>query len=276
MSLERLSEVFREFLKIGSRDLWNVLERGLSRAILRRDPTMIYHYMSMLSEDYYGMELDYIAGDYYKVYKDAEKIRLPKPLEKSSKDLFDIIRSRRSRRSFSREPISLEELSSVLYYSVGISGRAWWGGPKRVYPSAGALQPVEAYVVTSQVNNLDPGLYHYNPGEHSLELLRLGDFAETLARIALDQMFISDAAASIVLTIVYRRTASKYGLRSYKYSHLDTGFVGQNIYLVVEALNLATVAVGAFYDKRLCEFLEIDCEEEMPALIFPIGRKSRG
>ncbi|MEM0044309.1 MAG: SagB/ThcOx family dehydrogenase [Sulfolobales archaeon] len=265
--------IFKELLDGSSYELRKAIERGILRAFARRDLTMIYHYISMISENFSGGDLDYTAEDYYKSYKEKPRVKLPKPIESSSTDLFHVILARRSRRRYSKESISLEELSTILYYSVGISGKAWWGGPKRVYPSAGALQPVEAYVVASRVRDLDEGLYHYNPGEHSLELLREGDFSRELSSIALDQDFIRDAAASVVLTIVYRRTASRYGLRSYKYSHLDTGFAGQNLYLVVEALKLATVAVGAFYDERLCRFLEIDCEEEMPALIFPIGKR---
>ncbi|MFN4046257.1 MAG: SagB/ThcOx family dehydrogenase, partial [Acidilobaceae archaeon] len=109
---------------------------------------------------------------------------------------------------------------------------------------------------------------------HSLELLKKGDYSLELARIALDQEHVGEAPACIILTIVYRRTASKYGLRSYKYAHLDAGFASQNIYLVAEALNLATVAVGAYYDEELCRLLEIDCEEEMPALMFPVGGRA--
>jgi len=161
-----------------------------------------------------------------------------------------VIRSRRSRRRYSRKPLTLDEISTLLYYIVGITGRTLWGGPKRVYPSAGALQPVEAYLVALNIKDLSQGIYHYNPGEHVLERLKEGDYGKILEKIALDQEHVSEASANIILTIVYRRTASKYGLRAYKYALLDTGFAGQNIYLVAEALGLATVAVGAFYDIK--------------------------
>ena len=254
-------------------DLRRRIYLGFRRALERGDLTMFYHYLSMLSRDYYGVDLPYSFDYYYKSYPDALRIQLPKPLDRTGVDILECIRRRRSRRRYSREPLSLVEVSTLLYYSVGVTGRAWWGGPKRVYPSAGALQPVEAYLVASRVEGLEQGIYHYNPGDHSLEVLRRGEYGRMLEDIALGQEHVGEAAANIVLTMVYRRTASKYGLRSYRYAHLDTGFAAQNIYLVAEALNLATVAVGAFYDEDLCKLLDIDCEEEIPALIFPVGRR---
>ncbi len=274
MSISEILGFIERLLLSSGGDLRRMVYEGVRRAYERGDLTMLYHYVSMLSIDYYGVDLPYSFDYYYKTYPNAPRIQLPKPLEKAGVDILDSIRSRRSRRRYSSKPLSLIEVATLLYYSVGITGRSWWGGPKRVYPSAGALQPVEAYLVASKVENLNPGLYHYNPGEHSLELLVSGDYSRELERIALNQEHVGEAPANIILTIVYKRTASKYGLRAYRYAHLDVGFAAQNIYLVAEALNLATVAVGAFYDRELCNLLKIDCEEEIPALVFPVGRRT--
>lgn len=253
-------------------DLRRVVREGLEYSIRKKDPSMIYHFLSMISEET-SIDLPYEFDHYYKIYRDKEKISLPEPAKSLGRDILEIIRSRRSRRRYSSKPVSLEKISTLLYYTVGVTGRAWWGGPKRVYPSAGALQPVEAYLVSSRIQGLEKGLYHYNPAEHSLELLKRGDFSSLLREISLDQEHVERASANIILTVVYRRTASKYGLRSYRYVHLDAGFAGQNIYLVAEALDLATVAVGAFRDEELCKLLEIDCIEEFPVLIFPVGER---
>jgi SagB-type dehydrogenase family enzyme len=274
LNIEKTFDLLKKILEDSSDDLRRFFYEGVKRSYEKKDLTMIYHYISMLSPDYYGTDLFYTSDGYYKSYPNNPRISLPKPLEKAGTDLFEVIRSRRSRRRYSRKPLTLDEISTLLYYTVGITGRTWWGGPKRVYPSAGALQPVEAYLVALNIKDLSQGIYHYNPGEHVLERLKEGDYGKILGEIALDQEHVSEASANIILTIVYRRTASKYGLRAYKYALLDTGFAGQNIYLVAEALGLATVAVGAFYDKELCRLLEIDCEEEIPTLIFPIGRRS--
>ncbi|MGC9010350.1 MAG: SagB/ThcOx family dehydrogenase [Sulfolobales archaeon] len=267
------SELFEKLLSEYSSEFRRVIRRGLEKSLSKKDPTMIYHFMSMISPET-NIDLLYEFDYYYKIYRVSERIKLPKPLEISNRDVLEVIRSRRSRRRYSYKPIDLVKISTILYHAVGVTGRAWWGGPKRVYPSAGALQPVEAYLVASRVEGIENGLYHYNPGEHSLELLKKGSFNKLLREISLDQDHVERAAANIILTIVYRRTASKYGLRAYRYAHLDAGFAGQNIYLVAEALDLATVAVGAFLDEELCNFLEIDCIEEFPVLIFPIGERS--
>ncbi len=253
------------------------LVRGLREAVeANGDISRIYHSLSILEPGYYAGELR-IRGshDYYKEYMDSRSFKLPYPKEISHIDVLTAIRNRRSRRSYSSRPLSLEELSTILYYSIGITGRAWWGGPKRAYPSAGALQPMEGYVEVKNVTGLPKGLYHYNPGRHTLELLREGDYSRELGYISLDQEHVSRAPAVLILTAVYSRTASKYGHRSYRYVHWDTGFAGENVYLVAEAIGLATVAVGAFYDLELCKFLDIDCVTEMPMLLFPIGHRGR-
>ncbi len=238
------------------------------------DASRPYHRVSMLYRDYYGeLEAPPSHDGYYKEYPGVEQVMLPNPVRSSGMDALEAIRSRRSRRSYSRKPLSLGELASILYYAVGITGRAWWGGPKRTYPSSGALQPLEAYVSVHRVEGISPGIYHYNPGRHTLEALKLGDYSSILEDAALGQEHVGRAPVVIILTAVYSRTASKYGQRSYRYVHWDTGFAGENIYIACEALGLATVAVGAFYDEELCGLLDIDCVWEVPMLLFPIGHR---
>ncbi|MCE4628502.1 MAG: SagB/ThcOx family dehydrogenase [Desulfurococcales archaeon] len=237
------------------------------------DPAWLYHELSLLDTGFYGGRTRYPAppGEYYKELGGG--LLLPPPPEFSGVDTLKALKSRRSRRRYG-PVLNLESLSAVLYYSVGVTGVAWWGGPRRAYPSAGALMPVEAYVVARGVSGLDPGIYHYNPGEHSLEPVRLGDYSRALYEISLEQEHVSTAPATIILTSIISRTASKYGWRSYRYIHLDTGHAGENIYLASEALGLGTVAVGAFYDRRLCALLDIDCVSEMPMIMYPVGPRT--
>ncbi|MCE4603157.1 MAG: SagB/ThcOx family dehydrogenase [Desulfurococcales archaeon] len=271
MAMEALSRLLRLVGRHGSK----YLEEGLREAVeMGGDVSRIYHRVGMLYRDYYG-DVSPPSGDrgYYKEYPSAPLTRLPDPLEETGVDVLQAIRSRRSRRRYSREPLSLEEVSTVLYHAVGITGRALWGGPKRAYPSSGALQPVEVYASVHRISGLEPGLYHYNPRLHGLELLRRGDYSRVLASIALDQDHVSSAPLVLILTAVYSRTLQKYGQRSYRYVHWDTGFAGENIYLACEGLGLATVAVGAFYDEEICQLLNIDCRLEIPMLLFPVGRR---
>ena len=254
------------------------LEKHIVRALRawadRRDPSACYHELSKLSPSYYGWPVRVRREpSYYKRYPQAPRVRLPLPPRLSGVDLFEALLLRESRREYSGEPLGLGELAAVLYYSVGVTGRKWWGGPRRPYPSAGALQPVEAYVIAGRVEGLESGVYHYNPGLHELELIARGDRRRDLYRASLEQDHVLSAPATIVLTAVYSRTAEKYDTRAYRYILLDTGFAGQNIYLTCEALGLATVAVGAFHDEEICSIIGIDCGWEYPLLLFPVGKR---
>ena len=267
-----LEERLRRLL--GERGLHRLLE-GLEAAEATGDPAWLYHALAELAEDWYGGETRYPPppGEYYKDMGGG--VRLPPPPRYSGVDALEAIRRRRSRRSY-RGPLGLEEVSAVLYYTVGVTGRAWWGGPRRAYPSAGALQPVEAYLVAFDVEGLEAGVYHYNPGRHELEPVGGPVGRRLLSRLALDQDHVGAAPAVVALTAVLSRTASKYGYRAYRYAHLDAGHAGENLYLAAEALGLATVAVGAFYDRGLCRLLRVDCMGEVPMLLYPIGRRARG
>jgi len=264
-----------EYLREASGGRLDRILAALREAAGRRDPHPLYHRMSELDEDYYGGEpvLPEDYEEYYKSYPEAPRIPLPPPMQVAGADVLATIRSRRSRRSYAPAPLTIGEISTLLFYTVGVVGEAWWKGPKRVYPSAGALQPVEAYLVAGLVEGVPPGVYHYNPGSHELELLAGGDQRGRLGRACLDQEHVAEAPASIILTMYYPRTASKYGFRAYRYALLDTGFAGENLYLAAEALGLATVAVGAFYDRALCSLLGVDCYWELPQLVFPVGRR---
>ena len=249
----------------------NKLRDGVMRLRETQDPAWLYHALACLYPDYYGGDVYYrnSYGKFYKTYS-VEPQPLPPPRSVSGKDALEVIASRRSRRSL-HGPIDILDVSTILYYTVGITGKAWWGGPKRSYPSAGALQPIEAYIVAYDVTGLEKGLYHYNPGLHALE--RLGDAPsrEEMSYVSLEQEHVGNAPLVLILTAVIARTASKYGYRSYRYVHWDAGHAGENVYLVVEALGLGTVAVGAYYDEEVCKLLDIDCVGEIPMLIYPIG-----
>jgi len=212
-----------------------------------------------------------------KRYRDVEVIELPKPEFPRRISVEDAILLRRSVRKFADEPITLEQLSCILFLTAGISG--WSYGaygyrqfPLRTYPSAGALQPVELYVSAHRVTGLRPGIYHYNPLDHTLEKLKEGDFSKQLIDIALGQEHAGEAPATIIMTVYWARTRWKYGDRAYRYAMLDAGFAGENLYLACVALGLGTCAIGAFYEEELCQLLGIDCSDEIPVLMFPVGK----
>lgn len=263
----------KEISKIFGKDSARIFGKYVKNVYETKDPMWLYHPLSFLAEDFYGADVNYPEVQQYYKKINGTNIALPPPKSKSDIDVFTAIKNRRSRRAFKDKPVSLEELSTLLYYTLGITGRSWWGGPKRAYPSAGGLQPIEAYVAVKKVDDLVQGIYHYYPPENSLQLIKEGDFSYQLQMACLDQEHVGEAPISILLTVVYPRTARKYSYRSYRYVHWDAGFAGQNIYLTAEALGLGTVAVGAFYDEKICELFELDCKLEFPMLLFPVGKR---
>ncbi len=209
--------------------------------------------------------------------KGVKSIRLPEPLT-SRISIDEAIKRRRSAEGFTKEAITLEELATVLYLGVGVTGWTSAYGylkfPLRAYPSAGGLQPIEAYPVVSRVQGLEPGLYYYDALRHELQLLKRGELSKRLAAIAFDQEIVEQAPVSIVLTAYYARTRWKYWKRALRYALLDAGAAMENIYLAAVGLGLGARAIGAFYDEELCKFLGIDCISELPIVIMLIGRPS--
>jgi len=202
--------------------------------------------------------------------EEGEAIRLPSPRERGVMSVEEAIARRRSRRKYRGDPLKLEELSQVLWAAQGITERR---RGFRSAPSAGATYPLEIYVVVKSggVEGLEAGVYHYDPWTHSIRLIRRGDFVEELYRACLEQEWVLEAPASIVITAVYERTTRVYGDRGIRYVHMEVGHVGQNVYLQAEAMGLGTVAIGAFYDDWVWEILGRP-PNERPLYVMPIGR----
>jgi SagB-type dehydrogenase family enzyme len=203
------------------------------------------------------------------VKKPAPKtIALPEP-DKSGKVAFEkAVASRRSVRRYSAIPPSLAHISQLLWAAQGITSRD--GG--RTAPSAGALYPLELYVVAAKVEGLPRGIYKYRPRKHNLLHVSDEDRRKEIAGAALDQSCVRTAPAIIAIAAVYDRVTGKYGERGVMYTHVEVGLAGQNIYLQAETLGLGTVMVGAFYEEKVGKLLEIPSNEVVLALM-PVGRK---
>lgn len=195
-------------------------------------------------------------------------ISLPEPVLKGEMSLEEAIVRRRSRRDFSDSPLTLGEVSQILWAAQGITDP----GGLRAAPSAGALYPLEVYLVTGKqgVEGLEEGVYHYLPHSHSLQLTLRGDVRQTLARLSAEQMFIAEAPLSLLIAAEYERTTQKYGDRGVRYVHMEVGHVGQNVYLQAEALGLGTVTVGAFQDEEISKALNLPSSYR-PLYLMPIG-----
>ena len=196
-------------------------------------------------------------------------IMLPKPDYVGSLSVEEAIKQRRTTRSFSSRPIRQKHLAQLLYAAQGITED---GGLKRAAASGGALYPIDIYSVVGEngVEELDAGVFHYIPSDHSIENIATGDRKAPLANASLHQMWIAGAPLNLVITAEYSRICSKYGERGVRYAMIEAGHVGQNIFLQAEALSLKAGIVGAFEDMKVGDVLGIPKKHE-PLLIMPVG-----
>lgn len=202
----------------------------------------------------------------YSFDKDGYMV-LPEPRKESKTSIEEALLKRRSIREYKDEALSLEEISQILWSAQGITAPERGG---RTAPSAGALYPLEIYLVVRKIENLESGVYHYLPEGHKIKQVLEKDISGELAIAGLNQMFIKDAPANIVISAVFSRTTSKYGERGNQYVYMEAGHASENIYLQIESLGLGTVTVGAFSDEEVKRILNL--QEEIPLYIMPIGR----
>jgi SagB-type dehydrogenase family enzyme len=195
-------------------------------------------------------------------------INLPEPLYDSNTSIEKTLLNRRSVREYKNEALSLEELSQLLWAAQGITAPPFY----KTAPSAGALYPLDLYIVAGNIEDLSDGTYKYEPQDHELVLILEGDKRNELYNAALSQSPIKDAPAVIILGGVYSRTTQKYGEKGIRYVHIEVGCVAQNIYLQAVSLNLGTVSIGAFYDEDVKKILNIHDNWE-PLVLMPVGRK---
>lgn len=198
----------------------------------------------------------------------SDSIALPPPRYEGKMSLERALLERRSLREYSDEPLTLAEVSQLLWAAQGITHPAGL----RTAPSAGALYPLEIYLVAGEVDGLSAGVYHYLPEGHQLLLTLTGDTRRELSHAALGQSSVAEAPAVIVIAAVYERTKVKYGERGVQYVHMEVGAASQNIYLQAESLGLGTVFIGAFHDGRVSEILHLKADEH-PLGLMPVGRK---
>jgi len=196
------------------------------------------------------------------------KVRLPLPNPDSTTSIEKALRERRSVRDYRKAPLSLEELAQLLWAAQGITH----GSGLRTAPSAGALYPLETYLVAGEVTDLPPGVYRYLPQRHELALLRSGDVRNQLRVASLHQDAVSDAPAAIVFGVVLARSTGKYGKRGIRYGHMEAGIAAQNVSLQAVSLNLGTVVIGAFQDDEVRGVLSMPAAED-PMIIMPVGRE---
>jgi SagB-type dehydrogenase family enzyme len=199
-------------------------------------------------------------------------IALPSATISTERGLPQILRQRYSCRTFSHQPLNLEQVAAFLWAAAGKIEDSVTGA-SRTTPSAGATFPLEIYIVVGKggVVNLEEGLYHYLIEKHALEPISLGqDISLKLSAACLGQTFINDAPISLIIAAKFSRTSARYGQRGIRYVYMEAGSACQNIYLMATQLGLATVQVGAFDDNNLDKLLLLD-KDTQTLSIMPVG-----
>jgi len=194
-------------------------------------------------------------------------IRLPEARRTEGIPVEEALNRRKSCRDFMSRPLTLGQLSQILWSAQGSSSR---GSFYRTAPSAGATYPLDIFCCVGKVEGIQQGVFIYAPREHVIALHLEGDKRRELAEAALWQDFIREAPLSIIVAATLERIIARYGERGRRYTFIEVGHVGQNIYLMAESLGLGTVAVGAFYDEKVAQVLNLP-EEMIPIYIMPIG-----
>ena len=218
-----------------------------------------------------GGGLDWSARpEPYRVYsKPLALIALPPPDRSSGAPLWATVAERRSVRDYSPAPLKVEEVSQLLWAAQGIT--AGGNHALRAAPSAGALYPIESYLVVNNVTGLQPGVYHYRVVGHQLELIREGRFGDQLADAALGQEMCAAAPVVFVWTAIIQRSRWKYKQRAYRYIYLDAGHIAAHVSLAAVALGLGSCQIGAFFDEEVDAIIRVDGREEFAVYLTSVG-----
>ena len=193
-----------------------------------------------------------------------QNIKLPRPRTTGKMSLEEAIIDRQSVRNFSGQELSPEEISQLLWAAYGPRDVDSITGASKTVPSAGALYPMEIYIVSPN------GVFHYFPSSHSLKEISDKDLRSALSGAALWQEAIAQAAVDFVIACVYDKICWKYGERGMRYAHIEAGHIAQNIHLQAVCLGLGSVPIGAFSDTAVQKALYLP-KDNIPLYIIPVG-----
>ena len=197
-----------------------------------------------------------------------EVIELTEPNLEGEMSLEEAILERRSIRTYTEEPLTKDYISQLLWSAQGITDPT---RDFRAAPSAGALYPLEVYVVSGKVEGLPKGLYQYNPHEHHLKNIKSEDIRGDLYDAALRQNPVAEAPALIIICAVPERTTGTYGERGRRYVYMEAGHAAQNIYLQATSEDLGTVVIGAFDDNEVRSIMDLPSGQSA-LYILPVGK----
>jgi SagB-type dehydrogenase family enzyme len=197
----------------------------------------------------------------------ATQVSLPKPALKGSVSVEEALAKRRSIRSYSAAPLTIQQVSQLLWAAQGITAP----GGKRTAPSAHGLYPLTLYLVAGAVEGLAPGIYRYTPEGHSLEDVAQGDLRAKLVKAAGMQGFIGDAPVMAIICVNYE-AMGRFGERGRAFSDFEVGHAAQNLSLETVALGLGTVPIGSFDAAALGKALGLS-PQLSAVYLFPVGHQ---
>lgn len=210
-----------------------------------------------------------------KPYADRPKVPLPATFPESTKSFDEVLRGRVSARGFGPEPIGFEEVGKPLVSGYGITRQNEdndYPRPFRAVPSGGGLYPLEIYLYAHRVDGLARGLYHFDPEDLTLDVLRLGDEAGQIAAFMVQPELFRQAAATLFVSAVFVRSIFKYGDRGYRFALLEAGHLAQNVLLTAAELGLAAVSIGGYLDRPADRHLRLDGLTESIVYLVHLGQ----
>lgn len=192
-----------------------------------------------------------------------------------STDLTTAILNRESIRKYKNLPMSLLELSYLLYTTQGVQ-KIFKNGiaAKRTVPSGGARHPFETYLAIFNVEELKPGIYHYLGLSHKLEFLYdVENLSGKISEATFEQSFVGKGNVTFIWSAIPYRSEWRYHISAHKTLLLDAGHICQNLYLACEAIDCGTVAIAAYNQKKMDTLLRLDGEDEFVVYLAPVGKK---
>jgi SagB-type dehydrogenase family enzyme len=200
----------------------------------------------------------------------AQAIKLPPPDTKGTVSVEEALQNRRSTRKFANRSLELAQISQLVWAADGINNPQG----KRTAPSGRAAYPIDLYLVVGErgVTNLAPGVYRYVVADQALELVAPGEFRPAVVKACNSQVWIGEAPVIVVITGDIKRSEAKNGDQAALFTHVEAGFIGQNIFLQAGTLGLGAGVAGGFKDKPLAQALKLP-DNDTPFLVMPVGHK---
>ena len=214
----------------------------------------------------------------YKIYKNIQKISLSLDKEPIGVSALDAI----SNIYDSKVDIipDLNVLTRILYFSGGITRKIKFSPPVgefefRAASCTGALYHIEIYVVCSDIAGLDAGVYHFDPKELKLNVLRKGDFRQVLVNATADEEFVKQAPVTLIFTDVFSRNSIKYQAREYRHAFWDCGTIIANTLSITSAHKISSRLISGFVDSQINNLLDLDSKKEASLVMLPMGRTNK-